>query len=144
MNMQRLRQLVPKVTTTFEFVDATVEPLSLPARIACWFLQRTKHRVHSKAPRRTVEYMEVNVGSLVDLIHAAMDVRHAEMMWDGDIDMVVVGRDHFLMIVEGCDYYPYSFATNIRLAKKDEMRLIGMRVVLTPCVEGFAFILKNR
>lgn len=136
-----MRIAVPRRERFERVTKGAVIPHTKAASAAKWALDKTDHSVVAAIgyDRLEVDYIETEV--VQDIIRAAMNQVHVSMLWNDEIDRVVVGRDVMHKIECNIDY-AFSFRAEERLGNGDARRMCGYKVQIVPWFEGILVLPK--
>ena len=136
-----MRIAVPKRVQTFHCAKGAVIPHTKAASAAKWALDKTDHSIVAEISRERMEVEYIDTEVVRDIVRAAMNQVHVTMLWNNEIDRVVIGRD--VMHKIQCDIdYAFSFRAEEKLGNGGARKMCGYQVQVIPWFEGVLVIPK--
>ena len=141
---QVIRQYRMKRIPVTVHQNATVLPLSWPARLAAWLLSKTKHQVVADFTDNKLEYVEIRADDIRSMLEAIFDTQSWMRVWHGEVDRVIVGREMYEKLLHRmADECPFEGMVDVHVSFGREIRLRGINVQFIPWIEGWAVIPKE-
>jgi hypothetical protein len=128
-----------------QFEDGVVVPLSAPAKMAKFALDKTDHIVVSKICKPSVKYVEVDLNKVESLIRSISNqTRLLRWIIDGELDRVVVGRDLWREVVDKLVERPFAFNYETYIKPRSDLpiSIYGIPVQVLPNIEGYLVLPK--
>lgn len=136
-----MRVAVPRRQRFETVTKGAVIPHTTAASAAKWALDKTDHSVVAAIGHDRIDIDYIDTERVQDIIRAAMKQVHVSMLWSGDIDRVVIGRD--VMHSLNCDVdYAFSFRAEEKLGNGDARKMCGYQVQVVPWFDGVLVIPK--